>query len=428
MTYRETLDWMFNKLPMYQRIGQAAYKADLNNTIELLNHLGNPQNNFKTIHIAGTNGKGSCSHTLASIFQAAGYKTGLYTSPHLKDFRERIRINGQMIPEENVVEFIDKHKSKFEQMELSFFEMTVGMAFDYFANERVDIAIIEVGMGGRLDSTNIINPELSIITNIGLDHVQFLGDTLPKIAGEKAGIIKKNTPVVIGETHPETKDVFIAKATEVGSPIRFADHEFECTKIHIESAEAQYFDIWKNSELFLEKAEIPLMGNYQKKNMATVACAIDCVKDEFHISMDDIREGMSNVISSTGLMGRWQILNRKPLVIADTGHNVHGITEVVKQIAETPHDKLHFVLGMVNDKDIEHVLQLLPTDAEYYFCKADIPRGLAAEKLASQANAHGLFGKMYVSVTDAYNSAFNNAGPDDLVFIGGSNFTVAEIV
>jgi len=428
MTYHETLDWMFNKLPMYQRIGGAAYKADLNNTIELMTHLGNPQNKFKTIHIAGTNGKGSVSHMLASIFQEAGFKTGLYTSPHLKDFRERIRLNGQMVPEQFVVDFIERNKSKFEQMQLSFFEMTVGMAFEYFATEKVDMAMIEVGMGGRLDSTNIITPELSVITNIGLDHVQFLGNTLPEIAKEKAGIIKKGIPVVIGETQHETKDVFTAKATEMGSPIRFADREFDCTRILIPPTDICHYDIWKNSELYIEKAELPLMGNYQKKNLATVACAIDTVRDKFGITEKDIRDGLSGVVRNTSLTGRWQILNRKPLVVADTGHNAHGIKEVVVQIAETPHNHLHFVLGMVNDKDIEKVLGLLPKNATYYFCKADIPRGLDAEKLHQQAKAHGLNGLTYNSVRDAYEAAVNNADANDLVFVGGSNFTVAEIV
>ena len=428
MNYQETLDWMFNKLPMYQRIGGAAYKADLNNTIALLGHLGNPHHNFKSVHVAGTNGKGSCSHMLASIFQEAGYKTGLYTSPHLRDFRERIRINGEMIPEENVVDFIERNKEKFEKMELSFFEMTVGMAFDYFSNEKVDIAIVEVGMGGRLDSTNLITPELSVITNIGLDHVQFLGDTLEKIAGEKAGIIKEGIPVVIGETQPETHQVFEDKAAACHSPIYFADQIFDCDKVHIESMTQQEYDIWKNNELYLEACQIPLMGNYQKKNLATVVCAADLLKDKFDLSDDDIRDGIANVIRNTHLMGRWQILNHDPLTIADTGHNVDGIREVVSQLSEMTYNKLHFVIGMVNDKDIDHVLQLLPHSCEYYFCKADIPRGLDAKILAEKAFDLGLRGKVYNSVRDAYLSALNDAHFDDVVFIGGSNFIVAEVV
>ena len=428
MTYKETLDWMFNKLPMYQRIGAAAYKADLNNTIQLLQLLDNPHHNFKSVHVAGTNGKGSTSHMLASVFQEAGYKTGLYTSPHLIDFRERIRINGEMIPEDNVVQFIDTYKAKFEAMELSFFEMTVGMAFDYFSKEKVDIAIVEVGMGGRLDSTNLITPELSIITNIDFDHMKFLGDTRAKIAYEKAGIIKPNIPVVIGETHPETEQVFIEKAKECNSPIYFADQIFDCDKIHIESNKTQQFDIWKNSELYMEALEIPLMGNYQQKNLTTVMCSLDLLRDKFNLTEDDIRDGIGKVIINTHLMGRWQILNSDPLTIADTGHNVAGITEVVQQLAEMNYEKLHIVLGMVNDKDIESVLQLLPRNAEYYFCKADIPRGLDANILAEKAFDMGLRGMAFESVRHAYRSAVNNARFGDVVFIGGSNFTVAEVV
>ena len=428
MTYQETLDWMFNKLPMYQRIGGAAYKADLNNTITLLQLLDNPHRKFKSIHVAGTNGKGSTAHMLASIFQEAGFKTGLYTSPHLRDFRERIRINGEMIPQENVVSFIERHQPEFEKIGLSFFEMTVGMAFDYFANENVDIAIVEVGMGGRLDSTNLITPELSVITNIGLDHVQFLGDTLEKIAGEKAGIIKENIPVVIGETQDETHKVFEDKAQQCHSPLYFADQIFDCDKIHIESNVIQEYDIWKNNELYLEACEIPLMGNYQKKNLTTVACAIDLLREKFEISDEDIRNGIANVIRNTHLMGRWQILNDDPLTIADTGHNVDGIREVISQLNEMSYDKLHFVIGMVNDKDIDHVLQLLPHHCEYYFCKADIPRGLDAKILADKAFELGLRGKVYDSVRDAYQSAVNAARFDDVVFVGGSNFIVAEVV
>ena len=428
MNYSETLEWMFNKLPMYQRIGAAAYKADLNNTIQLLDLLDNPHNSFKSVHVAGTNGKGSVSHTLASVFQEAGYKTGLYTSPHLRDFRERIRIKGEMIPEENVVQFIDTYKDKFEAMELSFFEMTVGMAFDYFRKEKVDIAIVEVGMGGRLDSTNLITPELSIITNIDFDHTKFLGDTRAKIAYEKAGIIKPGIPVVIGETHPETEQVFIDKAKECISPIYFADQIFDCDKIYFESFTEQKFDVWKNSELYMEAIEIPLMGNYQQKNLTTVMCAIDLLRDKFNLSDDDIRDGISKVVRNTHLMGRWQILCKDPLTIADTGHNVAGITEVVRQLAEMHYGKLHFVLGMVNDKDIDSVLQLLPRGAEYYFCKADIPRGLDANILAEKAFDMGLRGQVFESVSHAYRSAVNNARFGDVVFIGGSNFTVAEVV
>jgi len=428
MTYQETLDWMFNKLPMYQRIGALAYKPDLNNTIQLFNLLNNPQNDFKSIHVAGTNGKGSVSHMLASVFQEAGYKTGLYTSPHLRDFRERIRINGEMIPQEKVMQFTETYKEAFEKMELSFFEMTTGMAFDYFSKEKVDIAIIEVGLGGRLDSTNLITPELSVITNIDLDHTKFLGDTRAKIAYEKAGIIKPGIPVVIGETHPETQQVFIDKAKECDSPIYFADQLFDCDKIHIESYTEQRFDIWKNSELYLESLEIPLMGNYQQKNLTTVICAIDLLRERFNLTEDVIRDGIARVIRNTHLMGRWQILNKDPLTIADTGHNPAGISEVVRQLAEMSYSRLHFVLGMVNDKDIDSVLQMLPRNCEYYFCKADIPRGLDANILAEKAFDMGLRGQVFESVSHAYRSAVNAAHFGDVVFIGGSNFTVAEVV
>ena len=302
------------------------------------------------------------------------------------------------------------------------------MAFDYFSNEKVDIAIVEVGMGGRLDSTNLITPELSVITNIGLDHVQFLGDTLEKIAGEKAGIIKKGVPVVIGETQNETHQVFEEKAAECQSPIFFADQIFDCDKIHIESQTIQKYDIWKNNELYLEACEIPLMGNYQKKNLTTVMCAVDLLRDKFQLTDDDLRDGIANVIRNTHLMGRWQILNNDPLTIADTGHNVDGIREVVAQLSEMTYNKLHFVIGMVNDKDIDHVLQLLPHNCEYYFCKADIPRGLDATKLAEKAFEYGLRGKVYDSVREAYLSAVNEARFDDIVFVGGSNFIVAEVV
>ena len=428
MNYNETLNWMFNKLPMYQRIGAAAYKADLNTTIEILNHLGNPQHNFKSIHIAGTNGKGSVSHSLASVFQEAGYKTALYTSPHLRDFRERIRINGEMISEDKVVSFIDKNKQKLEELELSFFEMTVAMAFDYFSKEKVDIAIVEVGMGGRLDSTNVIRPELSLITNISLDHVKFLGENEALIAVEKAGIIKPKTPVVIGETQERSKDVFIEKAKEQNSPIYFADKIMECRKNETESIEYQDFDIYKNNALYLKNLQYPLLGNYQKKNLATIICALDIVRDKFNIKDEHILNGLAKVITNTGLMGRWQIINKKPLAIADTGHNVAGINEVVKQLSETKFDKLHFVLSVVNDKDIDGILKLLPDYAEYYFCKADIPRGLDANILAEKAIAVGLKGKVYPSVRQAYESACLNAKEGDLVFVGGSNFTVAEVV
>lgn len=434
MNYKETLDWMFNKLPMYQRIGAAAYKANLDTTIEILNHLDNPQHCFKSVHIAGTNGKGSSSHSIASVFQEAGYKTGLYTSPHLRDFRERIRINGTMIPENDVVDFIKNNKQKLEELELSFFEMTVAMAFDYFRKEKVDIAIIEVGMGGRLDSTNVIKPELSVITNISLDHIKFLGDSEDKIAAEKAGIIKREIPVVIGETQEKSKDIFIATAQKNGSPIFFADQNFDCRKKHNTTLEYNSYDVYKisdhkpSTDIYLHDLRFPLLGNYQKKNLTTIICALDILKDKFAISESNIRDGLANVVKNTGLMGRWQVINTKPLAIADTGHNVAGINEVKQQLAETKYDKLHFVLSVVNDKDIDGILQLLPKKAEYYFCKADIPRGLSVDILTEKAAAAGLLGKKYSSVKEAYSSALANASDEDLVFVGGSNFTVAEVV
>ncbi len=428
MTYTETLAWMFGRLPMYQRIGGAAYRADLNNTIKLLELLDQPQNNFRSVHIAGTNGKGSVSHLLASILQEAGYKTGLYTSPHLKDFRERIRINGEMIPQERIVGFINQHQEWFEAHDLSFFEMTVGLAFEYFSTEKVDIAIIETGMGGRLDSTNLIKPELSIITNIGLDHTQYLGETLAAIASEKAGIIKTGVPVVIGETQWETRSVFENAAANSGSEIIFADVLFDARRLYDTRTDVQIFDIWKADQLFAEKLELPLLGHYQQMNIQTVICAADCLKKSFVITENNIRDGVSAVSRNTGLMGRWQILGRNPMIIADTGHNTDGIRQVVFQLKQLRYNRLHFVLGMVNDKNIDGILQMLPQTAVYYFCKADIPRGLDAGVLASKALEFGLRGEIYDSVWTAFNKARYSAGMDDVVFVGGSTFVVAEVV
>lgn len=428
MNYTETINWMFQKLPMFQRIGGAAYRANLDNTIQLLTLLKQPQERFRSVHIAGTNGKGSVSHLIASILQDAGYKTGLYTSPHLKDFRERIRINGEMIPQEDVVEFVEKHKLDFEQMDLSFFEMTVGLAFDYFANEGVDIAIIETGMGGRLDSTNLVTPLLSVITNIGLDHTMYLGETLAEIASEKAGIIKNEIPVVIGETRFETKEVFIAKAMAMNSPILFADYQFGAKRLETKQDNVQVFDIWKNDQLYLDHLELPLLGYYQQKNIVTALCAVEQLKPIFLIEESNIREGVANVTRQTGLMGRWQILGRSPLIIADTGHNQDGLKEVVWQLRQLNYNHLHIVLGMVNDKNIEAMLQLLPHSASYYFCKADIPRGLDAQKLAHTALEYGLRGEVFDSVWNAYSRARHTAKYDDLIFIGGSTFVVAEVV
>ena len=390
---------------MYQRVGQSAYKADLAATISLANYLNHPERSFKSIHVAGTNGKGSTSHLLASIFQEAGYKTGLYTSPHLKDFRERIKINGQMIPEQNVWQFVKNHKSFLEENHLSFFEMTVGLAFDYFRSENVDIAIIEVGMGGRLDSTNIITPEISVITNIGLDHTQFLGNTLPQIAAEKGGIIKSGVPVVIGEALPETKSVFDQIASEKNAPISYAED--------------------------FESLDYPsdLKGVYQKKNIRTVFTALHVLrKNGWKISEENIKEGLLNSIHNTGLMGRWQILGDQPKVICDTAHNKDGLRLVMEQLKREEYRQLHIVLGVVNDKDLASILPLFPKDALYYFCKPNVPRGLDASLLTVRAREFGLNGEEYISVEKACKAALDAASDDDFIYIGGSTFVVAEVV
>lgn len=427
MTYPETLQYLFSQLPMYQRVGQAAYKANLNNTTALMKHLENPHKNFKSVHIAGTNGKGSVAHLMASVFQSAGYKTGLYTSPHLKDFRERIKINGEMVTEEVVTNFVKLNKKVIKTIQPSFFEMTVGMAFQYFSDNNVDIAIVETGMGGRLDSTNILKPELSVITNIGLDHMQFLGDTIEKIALEKAAIIKKETPVVIGQIQLELKEIFTRMAEKKSASIYFASDHFEA-KLLSNTSENTEYDIWRESELYLEHLICPLLGNYQANNLLTLFQAFDVLADKFGISKNVIAEGIENVISNTGFKGRWQILSTNPMTICDVAHNKDGIKEVVIQLQQMNYSKLHFVLGMVDDKNINDILILLPQNASYYFCKADIPRGLSETILEAAAHEAGLRGKSYSSVREAYNSAVNNSGVNDLVFIGGSTFIVAEIV
>lgn len=428
MTYQETLDYMLQSLPMFQRIGAAAYKNDLNNTYRLMQGLGNPHKKLKCIHVAGTNGKGSTSHFLASILQEHGFKVGLHTSPHLRDFRERIRIQGEMIDEKNVIDFIENHKPLLEEVKPSFFEMAVGMAFDYFAGENVDIAVIEVGMGGRLDSTNIITPLLSVITNIGFDHTQFLGNTLTKIATEKAGIIKQGVPVVIGETHPETKPVFLNAASIHQSPITFADKDFSLSKVILKDNQLTG-DILFDHQPYLSGITSPLIGDYQRKNLLTVCAAVEALKQmNIVLENDKVKKGIANVIKNTHLMGRWQILSKTPLTICDTGHNEDGIRYVLQQIAHTPHKKLHFVLGMVNDKDVDKVLTMLPKDAEYYLCKANIPRGLEVEILSAKAKQHHLSFSCYPSVPLALQSARKKAEKDDLVFVGGSTFTVAECV
>ena len=427
MNYKETLDYLFSRLPMFQRIGAAAYKANLDNTWALMNALDSPEKKIKTIHIAGTNGKGSTSHMLAAAFQQAGYKTGLYTSPHLIDFRERIKINGKMISKQEVVKFVELHQKTFDQIEPSFFEWTVALAFDYFSRKKVDIAIIETGLGGRLDSTNVIHPELSIITNISFDHMNLLGATLPLIATEKAGIIKENTPVLIGETQKEIKPVFTSKAKIGHSPLFFADE-----LISVKSVK----QIHKKNDLFLEmnfnestkKIICDLPGLYQTRNIKTVLSAIAIINSTtaFKINSKQIVAALKNVKAQTGLMGRWQILKNKPLVIADTGHNEAGIKEVIKNIKNTKHDKLHFVLGMVNDKEVDKILQLLPKKAIYYFCKANIPRALDETLLKENAQQFNLKGNCYANVQNALFAALQIASTKDLIFIGGSTFTVAD--
>lgn len=405
MNYQQTLDYLFSQLPMFQRVGASAYKADLNNTIELCKLLHHPEKNFKSIHIAGTNGKGSTSHMLASILQEAGYKVGLYTSPHLKDFRERIKINGEMISEQEVVDFVIKHQSEFEQINLSFFEWTVGLAFDYFSKKQVDIAVIETGLGGRLDSTNVITPLVSVITNIGKDHTQFLGETLAKIASEKAGIIKENIPIIIGETQQETQQVFIDKAIEMSAKIFFAD------------------------KIITTNYESDLKGIYQEKNKKTVLAAIQQLMNSgFSITEENIKNGLLNVVKNTGLLGRWQILSENPLTICDTGHNEAGIKEVLKQISLTKHNHLHFVFGAVNDKEIDSILSMLPKNATYYFCQAKIPRALDVNNLYTKAKEFELKGNPYDSVENAIKQAKANASVNDLVFVGGSTFVVAEAI
>lgn len=421
MNYEETLAFLYGQLPIFQRIGAAAYKANLDNTNALMEVLNQPQKKFKSVHIAGTNGKGSTAHLLASIYQEAGYKTGLYTSPHLKDFRERIRINGEMIPKEFVVEFVEKYAEKFLPISPSFFELTMAMAFQYFVEEEVDMAILETGMGGRLDSTNIVSPELSIITNIGFDHTQFLGDTLEKIATEKAGIIKKKIPVLIGERQLETKAVFEAKANEMSSSLFYAEDLVKIEKTDLNSPRFRIF--WKN-RVILENIFCPLQGNYQVNNLKTALAAAKLLA----LPEDKIQQGIENVLTNTHLSGRWQVLSKNPLTICDTAHNEAGLRYVVDQLAQTPHKTLHFVLGVVNDKDITKILDLLPKNAIYYFCKADIPRGLEMEILQQKASEAGLKGNTFSSVKKALKSAQNSATKDDLVFVGGSTFTVAEVV
>lgn len=426
MTYQETLDFLFNALPMFQRIGAAAFRKDLGNTIALCTHLGNPENSLKCVHVAGTNGKGSTSHALCSVLMEAGYKVGLYTSPHLKSFTERIKINGIDIPENEVVEFVEDYKTFLEELKPSFFEMTVGMAFWYFAKEKVDIAVIEVGMGGRLDSTNVVMPEVSVITNISYDHMQFLGDTLPLIAAEKAGIIKPKIPVVIGQKQQETFSVFKKKAEESHAPIYFAEEFIQIKRSGFNSGGKRSFDISDEGNLYT--IQIDLHGNYQEKNLAGILQTIKVLKSlGWKITENDVKNGLSRIVSNTGLKGRWQILGENPLMVCDTGHNEDGIRLIVEQINELAFNQLFMVIGMVNDKDIAKVLSILPKDAWYIFCQATIPRAMDAEELAQKAFEAGLEGEIVKDVNSAIEKAKGLASKQDLIFIGGSTFVVAEI-
>lgn len=414
MNYEETLEYMYSQLPMYQRVGNVALKKGLDNIKAYCEALRNPQKFFKTIHIGGTNGKGSSSHTLAAMLQAEGYKVGLYTSPHLKNFTERIKINGKEISETQVVDFIARTKSIIEDIKPSFFEMTVAMAFDHFAREQVNIAVIEVGLGGRLDSTNIIHPEISLITNIGYDHQQFLGETLPEIAFEKAGIIKAHRPVVISEEQEEVSEVFVKKAADEQAPIYFASRNWEITA----QGEALY-----NGMTFISPLKMSLQGVHQHKNLVGILQTALLLG----LSKESMEQGIAQVRQMTGLKGRWQQLGENPAVYCDVGHNKDGIREVLKQIASIPHQQLHIVWGMANDKKRDDILALLPTDAKYYFCKPQIPRGYEALLLKEEAASFDLHGEAYTSVEEAINAAYAQAATADMVFIGGSTFVVAEI-
>ena len=404
MNYQETVNWMFAQLPMYQREGKTAFKKDLTNILALSKHLNFPEKKFNSVHIAGTNGKGSTSHMIASVLQEAGYKVGLYTSPHLKDFRERIRINGKPIYKKDVIQFIDKNRLFLEMQKVSFFEMTVGMALDYFAEQEVDFAVIEVGLGGRLDSTNIVTPQVSVITNIGFDHTQFLGETLEEIAYEKAGIIKFEVPVVIGEKNNKTTPVFVKIANKKKANIYFAE------------------------ELILDNYKTDLLGNYQKMNVKTaVQTLLILQQNGFHIKEEDIRKGLENIVKNTELKGRWQILQFNPKVICDTAHNKEGLSIVMDQLQKENYKNLHIVLGVVDDKDLNTILPLFPKNAIYYFCKPNIPRGLDENALMREAKKYNLSGDSYNSTNEAFNASLSNAENEDLVFIGGSTFVVAEL-
>jgi len=428
MTYQECLDYLYQQLPMFHRIGNAAFKKSLDNIIALCDALGQPQQQFKTVHVAGTNGKGSSSHMLAAVLQQAGYKTGLYTSPHLKSFTERVRVNGLELPQDYLVDFVEQHKPLFESIKPSFFEMTVALAFQYFAYEGVDVAVIEVGLGGRLDSTNIIIPEISLITNIGLDHQALLGDTIPAIAAEKAGIIKPGVPAVISTWQEETAEVFRAKAAEVGAPLYYATDQFRVEPVAAD-LEFQILQVYRHEALYLQDLELDLTGIYQQYNLPGVLQTMAILQEQrgFSIPEQALRSGLAQTKSLTSLKGRWQVLQQQPLIICDTGHNEDGMRQVIAQLAALQSKHVHFVFGAVNDKDVSTILKLLPKDYTYYFCQATIPRALPVTDLKAKAEAAGLTGTAYATVPAAVAAARTNAAPDEVIFIGGSTFVVAEI-
>lgn len=429
MNYKETLAFLYEQLPMFQRIGSAAFKKDLTNIKELLAVLGNPETKFPSIHVGGTNGKGSVTHLLGAALQAGGYKTGLYTSPHYKDFRERIKVNGAYVSRKFVVDFVDRIRPELARISPSFFEITVAMAFQYFAEQKVDIAVVEVGLGGRLDSTNVLNPELAVITNISLDHQQFLGDTLPEIAGEKAGIIKANVPVVIGETQKATAPVFRSKAKEVGAPLVFADQLFQVKQTK-QDFNFTYFSVDRKHQLYTSELIINLHGPYQALNIQTALAALEVWQmhhAERTLPFSAIQEGWANLRDLTRFQGRWQVLSEQPRVMVDSAHNEGGLKAIMNQL-KAASGQLHFVMGVVSDKKLEEVLPLFPQNAKYYFAKADIPRGLPASDLQQTAAHFGLKGKTYTSVKNALKAAKRAAATEDTIFVGGSIFTVAEVL
>lgn len=429
MTYQETLDFLFSSLPMYQRVGKAAYKANLDNTLALDAYFGHPHRSFRSIHVAGTNGKGSVSHMLASVLQEAGYQTGLYTSPHLLDFRERIRINGKPVPEAEVTDFVNRHHKIIREISPSFFEMTVAMAFDYFARQKVDVAIVETGLGGRLDSTNILSPELTIITNISMDHMEFLGNNLASIAREKGGIIKQGIPLVLGMAHEETEKLLLSMAGEKEVPVHLAYRTYESL---FQTMNREGLVMHRIRELHSDSIEtitLDLAGDYQRENLITVRTALGLLKDRgWNISPEAVQEGLSSVVKNTGILGRWQTIGHNPRRICDTAHNQAGIAAAMKQLMQLPCKNLHMVWGMVADKELDAILPLLPGEATYYFTRSGVPRSLDPHVLKAAASVHGLKGELFPSVSEAYGAAMQNAGADDMIFVGGSTFVVADLL